>query len=136
MRKFYSTLAIAAFIIYLVSAVLNQSLIWTYWKYVVQSFWEFALFFGSFHFYAKSKYTTWYLTITGSALVGFGTINLVHSIWGVILWLMGFDLGNSLREVFEEYNAIYLITSGCCGIMIGLVYLINYPYIVYGNKEG
>lgn len=136
MRRFLEIIAISALLIYIVSAVLNQSTIWSYWRYVVLSFWEFALFMGAFHYYSTSRFKVWYFVLIGAGLVGFSAINAFHAAYSLAVWF-GSDLliQQCLDSVLDEYNFFFMLMAGCFAIVCALIYLVNLPDILHRDKQ-
>jgi len=137
MRRFIEVISITALIICVVSAVFNQSNIWSYWRYIPTSIWEFSLFVGASYCYSKWVNRSWYGQLVLCTMIGFTLFNFVHAIIGLLMWAHGkwFGIYRPIQKCLiyslEEYNlAVMLFTSGVA-ITCGLIYLINLPYILH-----
>jgi len=138
MKAYLYVNLIAAFIAYVMTAVFNQQGdAWNDWRLHADSFWCASVIIWGFHLYSKSKYKSWKLDLLFIFCISFALLNFFYAVTTIGQWATtDKTMQYILAQKFELYNCFYLLTSGTCGIMIGLVYLINYPYIVYGNKEG
>lgn len=119
----------------LLSAAYNQDgYTWNDWKFLAQSFWEFTLFLGALHFYRKSKYKNPLLDIGFMLMIGFVSINAIHSLYGIYVWIVSrFNSHQSIRDImvrsFDHYNLLFCFISVLFTGIISIIYIINLPKI-------
>lgn len=133
MKRFLTVMVPAALCICLFSAVANQfEQTWSDWRYIFQSLWELVLFAWGFHLYRESKYKHGVLDVSFIAMIGFCSVNAIHSLYGLCIWIFSSEsIANIMARSFEEYNPFFCLFAIITSMVVAFLYLLNLPSILH-----
>jgi len=135
MHRFVLIMLFSGLSICFASDILNASNIWSYWRYIPLSIWEFALFVGGMHYYSKSRIKHFIGQLMFLGMIGHCTINLIHAVWGFVYWTQSDkSIQDCLNTGIDLYYVSFVLVSVAFSILCALIYLINLPYLLNSEK--